>query len=370
MSLKPVPVAVIGCGNISGIYFTNCKRMESLKVVACADLDHARAQAKAKEFGIPRALTVDQVLADPEIEIVLNLTVPKAHYSVARRAIMAGKSVYNEKPLSLTPAEGRTLLKLAAKKRVLVGGAPDTFYGAGHQACREIIDSGEIGTPVAATAFMMCHGHESWHPSPEFYYEVGGGPMLDMGPYYVTALVNMLGPVRRVTGSARITFPKRTITSEPKQGKVIKVATPTHLAAVLDFRNGAIATIVTRFDVWAHTHSCIEIYGSEGSLRVPDPNGFGGDVLVKKPGDQEWRLVEYSRPYAENSRGVGVADMAYALRRRGRKHRASGALTFHVLEVMSAVNASSKSGKHMTIASTVTLPAPVPDDVTFGKLDS
>ncbi|MFH1706590.1 MAG: Gfo/Idh/MocA family oxidoreductase [Planctomycetota bacterium] len=370
MSFKPVSVAVIGCGNISGIYFTNCKRMESLKVTACADLDRSRAAARAKEFGIPRVLTVDQVMADPEIELILNLTVPKAHYSVAKRAVMAGKSVYNEKPLTLTPAEGRTLLKLAAKKRVLVGGAPDTFLGAGHQACRAIIDSGEIGTPVAATAFMMCHGHESWHPSPEFHYEVGGGPMLDMGPYYVTALVNMLGPVRRVTGSARISFPKRTITSEPKHGKVIKVATPTHLAAVLDFRSGAIATLVTSFDVWAHTHSCIEIYGSEGSLRVPDPNGFGGDVLIKKPGDQEWKLVEYSRPYAENSRGVGVADLACSIRRRSRKHRASGTLTFHVLEVMSAVHAASKAGRHKLITSTCNLPAPVPEDVPFGQLDA
>jgi predicted dehydrogenase len=217
------------------------------------------------------------------------------------------------------------------------------------------VDDGWIGTPVAATAFMTCHGHESWHPSPEFYYQKGGGPMLDMGPYYLTALVSLLGPVKRATGSARITFPQRTITSEPKYGKIIDVEVPTHVAGVLDFESGAIATVITSFDIWDANLPRIEIYGSEGSLMVPDPNTFGGPVLYRMHGQKEWKEIPLLFGYSENSRGVGVADMARALVSGG-KNRASGDLAYHVLDIMQGIHEASRDGRHYELSSTCDIP--------------
>lgn len=367
--MDKVKVGVIGCGNICGIYFSNmCDTFDVLDVVACADLVMDRAEAVAAERDGVRAVSVDELLADPEISIVVNLTVPKAHGEVAMRAVDAGKSVYNEKPLTVTREDGKRLLDAASAKGVLVGGAPDTFMGAGIQTSRKVIDDGVIGRPVAATAFMMCAGHESWHPDPEFYYEVGGGPMLDMGPYYITALVNLLGAVRRVTGSTQISFPERTITSEKKNGKVIKVETPTHLAGVVDFVDGAVATIITSFDVQSHGLPCIEVYGSEGSMRVPDPNMFGGPVLVCKQGEADWSEFPLSQAYPENSRGIGVADMACAIL-SGRDHRANGQLTYHVLDVMHAFRDASDGGRHVEIASGCARPAAMPADLEKGALD-
>ena len=367
MSIKKAKVGVVGCGNISGIYFKNGKWLESIEIVACADLVPERARAKAAEFGIPRACTVEELLADPEIEIVLNLTIPIAHAEVALAALEAGKCVYNEKPLAITRADGRKMLDLAKSKGLLVGGAPDTFMGGGLQTCRKLIADGAIGEPVAVSAFMLCHGHESWHPDPEFYYKVGGGPMFDMGPYYVTALVSLIGPIRRVTGSARITFPQRTITSQPKNGTKINVDVPTHVAGVMDFANGAVGTLVTSFDVWSHRMPNIEIYGTEGSLGVPDPNSFGGPVLLRKPGDKDWNDIPLTHIYAENSRGLGVADMAYALR-SGRPARASGELAYHVLDVMHAFHDASRDGRHVELTSGYR-PAPLPVGLERGKLD-
>ena len=367
MSIKKAKVGVVGCGNISGIYFKNGKWLESIEIVACADLVPERARAKAAEFGIPRACTVEKLLADPEIEIVINLTIPIAHAEVALAALEAGKCVYNEKPLAITRADGLKMLDLAKSKGLLVGGAPDTFMGGGLQTCRKLIADGAIGEPVAVSAFMLCHGHESWHPDPEFYYKVGGGPMFDMGPYYVTALVSLIGPIRRVTGSARITFPERTITSQPKNGTKINVDVPTHVAGVMDFANGAVGTLVTSFDVWSHRMPNIEIYGTEGSLGVPDPNSFGGPVLLRKPGDKDWNDIPLTHIYAENSRGLGVADMAYALR-SGRPARASGELAYHVLDVMHAFHDASRDGRHVELTSGYR-PAPLPVGLEHGKLD-
>jgi predicted dehydrogenase len=371
-----VKVGVVGCGNICDVYFKNMiNRFEALDVVACSDLDAERAATKAEEYGV-RACTTDELLADPEIEIVVNLTPPVGHASVAQAAVEAGKSVYNEKPLTITRDDGRKLLDTAKANGVRVGGAPDTFLGAAPQACRKLIDDGVIGRPVAATAFMMCHGHETWHPSPEFFYKPGGGPMFDMGPYYLTALVNMLGPARRVTGSAQITFPERTITSEPKNGTVIEVEIPTHIAGIIDFLpstgsgqgTGAVCTIITSFDVWANNLPCIEVHGTEGSLSVPDPNQFDGEVRVKRFDDEDWLDVPLTHSYAEESRGVGVADMATALR-SGRPHRASGELTYHVLDIMHAFGDASQSGRHIELESTCPRPAPMPVDLPDGTLD-
>jgi len=362
-----VGVGVVGCGNISGVYLANLPRHNVLGLVACADQDMARAEAKAHKYGT-RACTVELLLADPAVEIVLNLTTPAAHAGVALRAVAAGKHVYNEKPLALAAGEARALLVEARAQGVLVGCAPDTFLGGGLQTCRKLIDDGAIGEPVAATAFMLCHGHERWHPDPTFYYQHGGGPMLDMGPYYLTALVSLLGPIRRVTGSARITFAERTITSQPKQGTKIPVEVPTHLAGVLDFAQGAIGTVVTSFDVWHAQVPAIEIYGTEGSLSVPDPNGFGGPVRLRQAAIAAWQEVPLTHGYTGNSRGVGVADMARAIR-TGRPPRAGGELAYHVLEVMAAVEEASSAGRHIEIASTCARPSALPVGLADGTMD-
>ncbi len=364
-----VKVGIIGCGSICDIYFQNLtKTFVNTEVVACADLLPERAEAKAAEFGVPKACSVKALLADPDVAIVVNLTVPKAHAAVALAAIRAGKHVHGEKPLGISRKEGLAIMQAAAKAGVRVGSAPDTFLGGGIQTCRKLIDDGWIGRPVAAHAFMLCHGHETWHPSPEFYYERGGGPMLDMGPYYLTALVNLIGPITRVTGSARATFPTRTITSQPKFGKVVKVETPTHIAGILDFANGAVGTLVTSFDIWGHTLPCIEIYGTEGSISVPDPNGFGGLVRVKRHDTAEWMAMPLTHGYAENSRGIGVADMAAAIAGK-RRHRASGELAMHVLDVMLAFEDASTSGRAVMIRSACQQPAPLPLGLRNGQLD-
>ena len=356
--MDKVNVGVVGCGVISSTYLKNMTQAEGLTVAACADMLVDRAQARAAEFGVPWAGTVEDMLADPSIDIVVNLTIPAAHYAVARAALAAGKSVYNEKPLALTREEGQALVDLARQKGVLLGGAPDTFLGAGLQTCRAVLDDGVIGRPVAATAFMLNHGHESWHPDPAFYYQPGGGPLFDMGPYYLTALISLMGPVRRVAATAQTTFAERTITSKARRGETIQVNTPTHIAATLDFAAGAVGTLITSFDVWAHTLPRIEIYGTEGSLSVPDPNNFGGEVQVRRMGESEWRDVALVEGRTDNGRGLGVADMADALR-TGRAPRAGGDLTFHVLDIMQACLESSDSGRHIELTSTCDRPAPL-----------
>jgi predicted dehydrogenase len=367
---KPVTckVGVVGCGNISDIYFEAGKTFEILDIVACADLIPERAQAQAEKHGIPKACITKDLLADPEIEIVVNLTIPKAHAEVGLAAVEAGKSVYNEKPLTIQRQDGARLLQLAREKGVRVGCAPDTFLGGGLQTCRKLIDDGAIGRPVAATAFMVCHGHEHWHPAPEFYYQVGGGPMFDMGPYYLTALVSMLGPVRRVTGSTQITFPERTITSLPKHGQRVAVEVPTHVVGVLDFACDAVGTIITSFDVWFHQLPRIEIYGAEGTLSLPDPNTFGGAVCVRRRRAEAWEDVPLMYGYAENSRGLGVADMAHALH-SGRPHRANGEMAFHVLDIMHAIHTSTDEGRHVILESDCRRPAPMVAGLPAGILD-
>ena len=359
-------IGVIGCGSISGAYLDAGRRFEVLEIVACADLDLERAKAKAAEFSIPRACSVAELLADPGIAIVVNLTPPGGHAPIALRTLKAGKAAYAEKPFATSRAEGRKVINLARRKGLLVGGAPDTFLGGGIQTCRKLIDDGWIGEPVAASAHMMCHGHESWHPAPEFYYQVGGGPLFDMGPYYLTALVNLLGPVRRVTGSATITFPERLITSQPKHGTRVRVECPTHVTGILEFASGAMGTITTSFDVWAAQVPGIEIYGSEGTLSVTDPNGFGGAPRLWHAG--EWRDMPLSHGYTEQNRGLGVADMAYALR-SGRPHRTSGDLAFHVLDIMESLYDASDQRKYVDLSTTCERPVPFPMGLRAGELD-
>ncbi|MCI3919197.1 Gfo/Idh/MocA family oxidoreductase [Paenibacillus sp. TRM 82003] len=359
MTTANIRVGIIGCGNISGIYFKNLSEFEGVEVVACADLDVERAKAKAAEHGVPRGCSVDELLADPEVDLVLNLTIPAAHAEVCLRALEQGKHVYVEKPLAVKREDGERIVALAAEKGLRVGSAPDTFLGAGIQTCLQLIQDGAIGTPVSAVAFMLARGHEYWHPSPEFYYQVGGGPMFDMGPYYLTALVSLLGPIRDIAGMTRITHPERTIHSEPKRGQVMKVEVPTHIAGTLRFESGAIGTMIMSFDVASgHNLPRIEIYGTEGTLSVPDPNTFGGPVRLMKAGEKEWQDIEVTLPYGGNSRGVGVVDMANAIR-SGSEFRANGALALHVLEAMHGFHDSSDEGVVYRMKSRCEAPSPL-----------
>lgn len=356
-----VKIGLIGCGNISGIYFKNSPRF-GLTVAACADLDPAKAEARSQEFGVP-ARPVAAVLADPEIEIILNLTVPAAHAEVNLAALNAGKHVYTEKPLAVTREAGQETLALAAAKGLRVGAAPDTFLGAGLQTCRQLLDSGAIGVPVGFSAFMGYAGPEAWHPNPHFFYQPGAGPMFDMGPYYLTALIHLLGPVQRVTGSTRTPFAERIANHESIRGQKIPVNTPTHIIGVLELAAGPIGTVVTSFDVPVHQQPCIEIYGSEGTLSVPDPNGFGGPVRLRRLHEREWQEVPLAFPHAVNSRGLGVADLARAAH-AGRPHRASGALAYHVLDLMHAFHEAAREGRHQELTSGVERPAPLgPDEI-------
>jgi predicted dehydrogenase len=365
--MKPVGIGLIGCGVISGAYLKAASTFPILDVRAVADIDPKAARARADEFGL-RAVSVDELLADPEIEIVVNLTVPKAHVEVAMRALDAGKHVHSEKPLGVTTEEARPLLRKAAQKKLRLGSAPDTFLGGAHQTCRKLVDEGKIGTPIAGTAFFMCPGHERWHPSPAFYYLAGGGPMLDMGPYYITALVNLLGPVARVAGAASRIRSERLITSKPLAGTQIPVETSTHVAGSLVFACGAIVTIAMSFDVARHRHRPIELYGSEATLSVPDPNYFGGTIELATA-KSDWKEMKTQHIYADgNYRIIGVADMAHALR-SDRPHRANGDLAFHVLEVMQAFQKSSDSGRQVAISSRPERPAMLPTRLTQGRLD-
>jgi predicted dehydrogenase len=366
--MTPLRVGIVGCGNISGIYFKNLGRFRSTEIVACADLDLDRARAAAESNGVSRACSTEELLAESGVDLILNLTVPNAHASVALAAVEAGKHVYNEKPLTISREEGKHLIDLARQKNVRVGCAPDTFMGGGIQTCRKLIDDGAIGEPIAAQAFMLCHGHESWHPSPEFYYEKGGGPMFDMGPYYLTALVALMGPIRAISGSARITFPKRTITSQPKHGKTVEVETPTHIAGIMEFGNGAIGEITTSFDVWYSKHPPITIHGTEGSMLVGDPNSFGDNVYWRRKGDSDWRWQPLTHGFADNSRGVGVLDIAHAID-EGRAHRASGDLAYHVLDAMHAFLDSSDQGRKIELTSGVDRPAPMTENEFAADLE-
>jgi predicted dehydrogenase len=366
--VKPVTCGIVGCGNICDIYFQAGQRFESIEIVACADLVKDRAKAKAKEHNIPKPLTVEKLLADPDIEIVINLTVPGTHGDIGLETLQAGKSIYNEKPLAINREQAGQMLALAKERGLRVGCAPDTFMGAAIQTCRKIIDDGWIGEPVAATAFMMGHGHEHWHPNPEFFYKPGGGPLFDMGPYYLTALCSLIGPIRRVAASTRISFPERLISSRPNRGTRIKVTTPTHLAGIVDFHNKAIGTIIMSFDVWGHHLPHIEIHGAEGSMSVPDPNCFGGSVMVKRGLDGEWREMPFTHGYSDNSRGLGVADMACAIR-SGRPHRASGDLAYHVLDVMHCFHESSTADHYVETQDPCPRPAPLPTGLLDGTLD-
>ncbi len=355
MQAQPIQVGVIGCGVISDAYFRATRTFPILNVVACADLNMAAAQASAEKWEI-EPLTVDALLARPDIDLILNLTTPQAHASVTEAALQAGKHVHLEKPLALTREEGQRMLASAEANGLRISCAPDTFLGGGLQTCRDLIDGGAIGDVVAGTAFMMNHGHESWHPAPGFYYQTGGGPVFDMAPYYLTALVHLLGPVRRVASMTSRAFASRT----DLNGNNLPVEVETHVAGTLEFVNGALITLVMSFDVWAHGNRPIELHGTTGSLRVPDPNTFGGPVALRTVADADWRDVALTHGYTDNMRGIGAADLAFAIQ-TNRRHRCHSELAYHVLDVMVALHDSAESGQHVLLESSCQQPAPLPN---------
>ncbi len=374
MSDKRLGIGFIGTGNISSAYLKAILGKDGmpgfpvLDVKALSDMRPEAASARAAEFGL-KSLTVDDMLADPTIDLVINLTIPRAHVDVGLKCLAAGKHVYSEKPLGITFAEGRKLLDAANAAGLRIGSAPDTFLGGSHQQARAVVDSGALGQLIGGTAYMQCPGHESWHPDPAFYYDLGGGPMLDMGPYYITDLVNLFGPVARVSAMSSRLRAERTISSEPKKGQTMPVHIDTHVTGSLDFANGAIVQIAMSFDVAAHKHVPLEIYGTEQSLIVPDPNFFGGDLEVRQRGrDAQWTPVVVEQPYADgNYRSLGVADMALGIL-DNRPHRANGDLALHVLEVMEAFEHAARDGRTVKIKTPVERPAPLSESLRNGLL--
>ena len=349
-NVKPVGIAVVGCGNISDQYLTNLVRFPDVVVLACADLELPRAAAQAAKYGVPFSGSLDSVLALPELELILNLTIPAVHASVALQAIRSGKHVYGEKPFALSVQEAQSVIASARDYGVSLGNAPDTFLGAGLQTARRLIEEGHIGKPISAKAIFGYPGPDAWHPNPEFLFQEGGGPLLDMGVYYLTALVQIFGPVRTVSGFSSRTWDMRTIGSGARAGEAFGVAVDTEIAALLEFASGPIATATFSFDAPIATRE-LQIQGTEAVMRLPDPNSFDGSVFLCKknlskvtadewissPKESDW--IEIPAEGSTEGRGMGALDMARALRRGGRP-RAAAALAVHVLDVMESIAAS------------------------------
>ncbi|MDQ1713106.1 MAG: hypothetical protein QOE45_2556 [Frankiaceae bacterium] len=354
---EPVRTAIVGCGFISEVYAATLYASPDVDLVACADLQPERAQARAAQCAGARAAGVDEVLADPGVELVVNLTVPRAHYEVTEAALLAGKSVFSEKPLALDPAAAERLLALARTNGVLLGCAPDTFMGAGLQTAFATLASGAIGEPVHAVGTLQFDGPDAWHPDPAFLFQEGSGPLLDVGPYFVTALVAALGCVTAVSGVTRQHRAEREVGSGPLAGTTFPVTVPTHVAAILEFEGPTIATLTTSFDVGTPYTSSLELHGTAGSLRLPDPNGFDGPVLVRRGPATEWADVPLLAG-AGSARGTGAVDLARALRTDGTP-AASGDLAAHVLDVLHAVIESGRAGRRVEVSSRCPRPAPV-----------
>lgn len=369
-AVEPINVGILGCGHVSDQYFSGCAQFDVIRIVACADLNITRARAKAEAHGVPRACSPDELLEDPDVDLVVNLTPPLAHAQASLEAIRNGKHVWSEKPLAATFEAAREVVAAAGDSGVRVGCAPDTFLGGGLQTSIKLIDDGWIGKPVAAVALVSEPGYEHFHPAVDFFYGPGGGPALDLGPYYVTALVAMLGPVARVSGFARATFPERTVLTGARVGERIPVRVPTHVTGALEFESSALATVLMSWDIWATHLPYLEIYGMEGSLSAGNPDLFDGIPEVRRFGEEEldqpppapgavqWTPVPLTHR-GDVGRGIGVADMGYAIH-SGRPHRASAELACHVLEVLSALEQSAGRHEHVEIETRCERPARLP----------
>ncbi|WP_328543738.1 Gfo/Idh/MocA family oxidoreductase [Streptomyces europaeiscabiei] len=351
-------VGVVGLGVISRAYLDTLAGHPAVRVTAVADLDASRSAAVAAGLPGVRALTVEELLSSPNVDTVLNLTTPGAHAEIALGAIGHGKNVYGEKPLAATLADAHTVMAAAARAGVGVGCAPDTVLGTGVQTARAALAAGSIGRPLFASAVMVTPGHERWHPHPDFYYTEGGGPLLDMGPYYLASLVHLLGPVRAVTGASSRLRAERVIGSGPRRGERIPVEVDSHVSGVLEHVAGTLTTITTSFDGVATTASPIEVHGEVGTLAVPDPNRFDGDVRLFGLGDTQWRTLPPSAGYVDGARGVGLLDFIAADGQRA--SRANGELALHVMETMTALLRSSAEGRRIELTTSAQPPAPVP----------
>lgn len=364
--MSKLGVGILGCGNISTTYFSLAPLFRGIEVRACADLNEEAAKAKAEEFGV-RAETIDNLLAANDIDIIVNLTIPDAHFSVTKQILEAGKHAYSEKPVVLTLEEGKTIRELAKQKGLFVGSAPDTFLGGSHQQARAHLDSGALGTITSGTAVILSHGMEHWHPNPDFFFQPGGGPILDMGPYYIANLINLIGPVKRVAALTSKAYENRTISSEPRAGETVPVATPTNIHALLEFEQGATITLLSSWDVWAHQHSPMELYGTGGSIYLPDPNFFGGTVSAGGENFSEVvPLPQWDHPFGvenqsnngrshANYRAAGLADMAVALM-EGRDYRCSLERALHAVDVMTSILKSGETGEFVAMSTTCSRP--------------
>ncbi|MER8765193.1 MULTISPECIES: Gfo/Idh/MocA family oxidoreductase [unclassified Mesorhizobium] len=359
-------IGVIGCGNISKAYFSLAPLFRGIEMRACADINMEAAKARAKEFKL-RAETVEGLLKADDIDIIVNLTIPAVHYEVSKQILDAGKHVYSEKPFVLSVKEGLDLKKRAESKGLRIGSAPDTFLGGAHQLVRDLIDTGRLGRITSGTCHVMSHGMEHWHPNPDFFFQPGAGPVLDIGPYYITNLIQLIGPVKRVAAFASIPMTERIISSKPRAGEKIPVSTPTTIHGVLEFENGAVVTLNTSWDVWSHGHAPMELYGEAGTVFVPDPNFFGGDVRFTEAAKLAKKLPKWPHPFGvpnemhsqgmmANYRTAGLADMAIAIR-EGRPHRCSMELALHAVDVMTGLLRSGETGKFVAMQTSCERPA-------------
>lgn len=371
--MSKLGIGIIGCGNISSAYLTLAPLFKSLEMRAVADMNMDAAKARAEEFGV-RASSVDDLLAADDIDIIVNLTIPDAHFAVTKSILDAGKHAYSEKPVVLTFAEGKELSDLAASKNLRIGSAPDTFLGGAHQQARSLIDEGAVGKIIAGTCHVMSHGMENWHPNPDFFYQPGAGPVLDIGPYYVTNLIQLIGPVEKVVALATTTFKERTISSEPRKGEKVPVNTPTNIHALLQFKNGATITMSTSWDIWAHRHANMELYGTDGSLFVPDPNFFGGTVEMAGDDGEIKPVPQSDHPFGianqderANYRASGLADMATAIM-EDRPHRCSMELALHAVDVMTGILKSGEIGGFVEMSTSCERPAALDKEAALSLL--
>ncbi len=374
---KELGVGIIGCGNISTTYLSLAPLFKGIKMLACADINRNAAELRAEEYGVT-AQSIDELLANDELDVIVNLTIPASHFAVSKAILEAGKHVYSEKPLVLSLAEGEELRALAKSKNLTIGCAPDTFLGGAHQLARKYIDEGGIGKVTSGTCHVMSPGMEMWHPNPGFFFLAGGGPILDLGPYYIANLINLIGPVRRVAALTSAASDTRTVTSQPLAGTVIPVETPTNIHALLEFVSGATITLSASWDVWSHRHANMELYGTEGSIFVPDPNFFGGKVEASGKSKDIRLLEEWDHPFGKsnqespqgpraNYRTAGLADMAMALI-SGRDPRCSLDRTLHGIDVMTGILKSGQDGCFVDLSTTCTQPAALGIDEALALL--
>jgi predicted dehydrogenase len=363
-------VGIVGCGNVSGDYFSSSEMHPEIEIIACADVDGEVARAQADQFNVSRVLEPAELIGDPDIELVVNLTPPSVHADITLQAIQAGKHVFTEKPLAPTLETAEAIVRAAGQAGVSIGSAPATFMGGGLQTCRKVIDDGWIGEPVAASAFFTSRGYEHWHPKVDSFYGSGGGPMLDVGPYLISTLLHLLGPASRVAGSTKRFAEERPRPARFPGSPSVPVEVSTHAAGTIDFHGGAVATVITSWELWATKLPYMEIYGTEGTLWVPNPDEFSGTPYLRRgefgdlaqvptpPGGGEWREIPMSHR-GDVGRAVAIADMALAIR-GGRAFRANAEFALHTLEVMLGFDSSSDSGQHVAINSTCERPRPLP----------